>query len=122
VTHAGIAPSISPIFTTADRESLRESLIEAARGDNRIVAAALTGSRALGQEDEWSDIDLAFALRPDADRSDVIDDWTARMYQHGAVHYVDVIRGPAFYRVFLLANTLQVDLAFWPQSELASSC
>lgn len=113
-------PSRSPMFTTGDRESLREALIDAAHGDNRIVAAALTGSRALGQEDEWSDIDLAFALRRDADRSDVIDDWTARMYQHGAVHHVDVIRGPAIYRVFLLANTLQVDLAFWPQSEFGA--
>jgi len=108
------------MFTTADRDALRETLIDAARADNRIVAAALTGSRALGQEDEWSDIDLAFALRPDADRSDVIDDWTARMYNHGAVHHVDVIRGPAVYRVFMLANTLQVDIAFWPESEFGA--
>jgi hypothetical protein len=108
------------MFTTADRDALWESLIHEARADNRIVAAAITGSRALGQEDEWSDIDLAFAVGSDSDRRDVIADWTDRMYQHSAVHHVDVVRGPAIYRVFLLASTLQVDLAFWPQAEFGA--
>lgn len=108
------------MFSTAERDGLRESLIESARADDRIVAAAITGSRALGEEDEWSDIDLAFAIGRDANRSDVIADWTRRMYDHGTVHHVDVVRGPAIYRVFLLANTLQVDIAFWPDSEFGA--
>jgi hypothetical protein len=108
------------MFTPADRDAVRESLVAAAHADDRIVAAAVTGSRALDQEDAWSDIDLAFAVRGDADRSEVIADWTARMYGHGAAHHVDVVRGPAVYRVFLLANTLQVDLAFWPDTEFGA--
>lgn len=108
------------MFTPADRDAVRESLVAAAHADDRIVAAAVTGSRALDQEDAWSDIDLAFALAPDADRGQVLDQWTARMYQHGAVHHVDVIRGAALYRVFLLRNTLQVDVAFWPENEFGA--
>ncbi|MGH7869180.1 MAG: nucleotidyltransferase domain-containing protein, partial [Candidatus Dormibacteraceae bacterium] len=40
--------------------------------------------------------------------------------EHAAVHHVDVTRGVILYRVFLLANTLQVDLAFWPASEFGA--
>lgn len=105
------------MFTVPARDELREALVQAARSDGRITSAALTGSHALGQADAWSDIDLAFALAADADRQQVIGDWTARMYEWEAVHHVDVARGPALYRVFLLRNTLQVDLAFWPESE-----
>jgi hypothetical protein len=48
----------------------------------------------------------------------VIADWTELMYRkHGAVHHLDVVAGASIYRVFLLANTLQVDLAFSPASE-----
>lgn len=108
------------MFSIAERDALRESLIESARTDERIVAAAITGSRALAEEDQWSDIDLAFAIGRSANRTDVIADWTRRMYDHGTVHHVDVVRGPAIYRVFLLANTLQVDIAFWPDSEFGA--
>src|SRR4029077_14661528 len=45
-------------------------------------------------------------------------DWTQVMYdKHGAVHHMDVVAGASIYRVFLLPNTLQVDLAFSPASE-----
>lgn len=40
--------------------------------------------------------------------------------EHGAVHQVDVRRDPWVYRVFLLGNSLQVDLAFAPQADFGA--
>src|SRR5438128_10823377 len=104
------------MYTPEERERVRRELIAAARADPRITAAALTGSAAVGREDRWSDIDLAFGLSEDSQISSALDDWTARMYEeHGAVHHMDVRSGTWLYRVFMLANSLQVDLAFAPQ-------
>ncbi len=109
------------VFTSEGRDRLREALIAAARADGRIAGAAVTGSAAVGAEDRWSDIDLAFGLAAGVDPGPVAADWTDRMYRdHGAVHHVDVWRGPTLFRVFLLANTLQVDLAFWPAAEFGA--
>lgn len=48
----------------------------------------------------------------------VLSDWTTRMVRdHNALHHVDVLSGAWVYRVFLLPNSLQVDLAFAPASE-----
>ena len=105
------------MFSVEDRERLRDRLISAGRADARISGAALTGSAALGREDRWSDIDLTLCLSDDADRAAVIADWTEQMYgEHAAVHHLDVVHGEALYRVFLLDDTLQVDLSFWPQA------
>lgn len=109
------------MFTVAEREQVRDALIAAARADDRIAGAALTGSAASGAEDEWSDIDLAFGLTPAADLAEVLADWTALMYRdHGVVHHTDLTRGGTVYRVFLLATTLQVDLAFSPAAEFGA--
>ncbi|HEU4642575.1 MAG TPA: hypothetical protein VFS44_08980 [Gemmatimonadaceae bacterium] len=109
------------MFSPTDRETLRDALVATARDDPRLTGAALTGSAALGAEDEWSDVDLAFGVAASADRDRVIADWSARMYRdHGAVHHTDVARGSALFRVFLLENTLQVDLAFWPEGEFGA--
>lgn len=35
--------------------------------------------------------------------------------------HFDAWAGPALYRVFLLADSLQVDLSFWPQEHFAST-
>ena len=104
------------MFTPNHRAALRAELLEQAKADPRITAAAITGSAATGAEDEWSDIDLAFAhatpLEP------VLNDWTEKMYSHhAALHHTDLPFGPWLYRVFLLKNTLQVDLAFVPANE-----
>lgn len=109
------------MFTTDERQRLRDRLVSAARGDARITGAAITGSGAVGREDQWSDIDLALCLSADADTEQVVADWTARMYSdHAAVHHLDVYRGPTLYRVFLLASTLQVDIAFWSDAEFGA--
>lgn len=97
---------------------MREQLVAAADDDDQITAAALTGSATVGRQDRWSDIDLAFRLAPEADRAAVIADWTERMYgEPAAVHHVDVFIRQTVFRVFLLADTLQVDLAFWPDAD-----
>jgi predicted nucleotidyltransferase len=109
------------MFTPEDRERLRDVLVSAARADDRIEGAALTGSAALGAEDRWSDIDLALGLAADADLGEVMADWTEVMYRdHGAVHHLDIARRATVYRVYLLASTLQVDLAFSPAAEFGA--
>jgi hypothetical protein len=108
-------------FTPTERSGLREALVTAARSDARIAGAALTGSAAVGAEDEWSDIDLYLGLAPDTDQQAVLADWTAVMYaEHGAVHHTDVWRRATVYRVFLLESTLQVDIAFAPADEFGA--
>lgn len=109
------------MFTLRERERLRDALVAAARTDDRIIGAALTGSGARGAEDDWSDIDLALGLSDDADRSETLDAWTRRMYDdHDAVAHTDVSSRQTIYRVFLLRNTLQVDIAFAPRSEFGA--
>ena len=106
------------MYTVEDRLRLRTELLDDARNDARISGAAITGSGAEGREDPWSDVDLAFGVTEGAAVEDVLAGWTARMYQrHGAVDHVDVRAGAWIYRVFLLRNTLQVDLAFVPAAE-----
>jgi hypothetical protein len=110
------------VYTVEERERLRETLIATARADSRISGAAITGSAALGTGDRWSDIDLAFGISDPAGLRDALTDWTNVMYRdHGAIHHVDVNFGAAIYRVFLLANTLQVDLAFFPKEEFGAT-
>ena len=109
------------MFTPEDRTRLRDALIAAARADPRITGAALTGSAAVGAEDRWSDIDLALGVAAEADPGRVVADWTERLYREGgAVHHLDVYLGDTLFRVFLLANTLQVDLAFWPAAQFGA--
>jgi hypothetical protein len=106
------------IFTTDQRDRLRSSLLRYAADDPRISGAAITGSAAAEREDRWSDIDLAFGVANGADLPKVLSDWTAHMYeQHLALHHCDIRSGAWIYRVFLLPNTLQVDLAFVPAAE-----
>jgi len=110
------------VFTPQTREQLHETLIARARSDNRITAAAVVGSASIGREDRWSDIDLALGLAETAEMSEVIADWTEKMYHdHGAVHHLDVWRGPSCIRVFLLADTLQVDIAFRPPPDFRAT-
>jgi hypothetical protein len=106
------------MFTTEERARLRSDLLEYAASDRRISGAAITGSAAAGREDRWSDIDLAFGVGNAVELPTVLADWTAHMYhQHAALHHLDVKSGAWIYRVFLLASTLQVDLAFVPATE-----
>lgn len=103
------------MFTPEGRDRVLADLVAAARADSRISGAALTGSASVGRTDRWSDIDLALAVV--TDRDEVRAEWTDRMYRsYGAVHHLDL----DVFRVFLLADTLQVDIAFWPESEFGA--
>ena len=109
------------MFTSAERERIRAAIIERARDDRRITGVALTGSASVGREDAWSDIDLAFGVGRAADLAPTLADWSAYMYEtHGVVDHLDVASGAWIYRVFLLANTLQVDLGFAPASDFGA--
>ena len=80
----------------------------------RIAGAALLGSAARGDEDRWSDIDLALRLVPGAVPEAVADDWVARVAEtEQVVDHLDICASGALYRVLLLSSTLQVDLSFW---------
>jgi hypothetical protein len=106
------------MFTPGRRAALRTALLERAAADPRISGAAITGSAAVDREDRWSDIDLAFAVATADELPTVLADWTAHMSTaHAAVHHVDMRAGAWTYRVFLLPDTLQVDLAFVPAPE-----
>lgn len=110
------------MFTPEERQRLRDALVSLAETDGRITGAAVTGSAAVGSEDRWSDIDLALCVAPDGDLGQVVADWTDCLYaEHGAVHHVDVKWEATLFRVFLLASTLQVDLAFWPAAEFGAT-
>jgi hypothetical protein len=83
---------VALVFTPEERGRLRDALIAAARVDEHISGAALTGSASLGAEDRWSDIDLALGIAPEVEITAVIADWTASMYrdhQAGAPHGCD---------------------------------
>jgi hypothetical protein len=110
------------MYSIEERERLRETLVAIARADSRISGAAITGSAALGADDRWSDLDLAFGIADAARLGDALTDWTNVMYRdHGALHHVDVAFGAATYRVFILGSTLQVDLAFFPAAEFGAT-
>jgi hypothetical protein len=103
-----------PIFSPDDRERVRAELVSAAKNDANLAGAAHTGSVAAARLDRWSDIDLVLCVAPAASYETVVAEWTDRLYsRHDAVAHVDVMRGATLYRVFLLKNTLQVDISFW---------
>lgn len=109
------------IFTSEQREQLRDELVFAAQNDANLCSAAHTGSAASSRLDCWSDIDLALCLKPTASYNQVVEKWTKRLYKHHeAIAHVDVMRGTTLFRVFLLRDTLQVDIAFWKAEEFAA--
>lgn len=106
------------MFTAEERARLRSDLLEFGQRDARITGAAVTGSLAAESEDQWSDIDLAFGVSDGRDVPNILSDWTRHLYQATSVlHHFDLKSGSWTYRVFLFANTLQVDLAFVAASE-----
>ena len=106
------------MFTPEGRDGVRERLLEWARTDDRITAAAITGSGALGEEDGWSDIDLFFGVA--GDPSEVLEAWSEQLRRtFDTVGLFDLRSGAAIYRVFLLPSGLEIDLAFTPAAEFA---
>lgn len=109
------------MFTIEDRERIRSELLAFARTDPHLTGGAVTGSAAVSAEDRWSDIDLGFGVGEAAAIPQVLASWTSRMYErYEALHHLDVHAGSWIYRVFLLSNTLQVDLAFAPAEDFGA--
>jgi predicted nucleotidyltransferase len=103
------------VFDVVAREALRTRLVLRAQDDGQIAGAALLGSAARGEEDRWSDIDLALRLVPGAAPELVADAWIDVVAETElVVDHLDVHASGALYRVLLLGSTLQVDLSFWP--------
>jgi hypothetical protein len=101
------------VFTPEERCTVRDLLLERAQDDERITAAAVTGSGSHGAEDRWSDVDLYFGVADGTAREEALDDWTSFVYQElGALHHFDLDAGYAIYRVFFLPGGLEVDIAF----------
>ena len=102
------------MFSTAGREQVRERLIERARADPDIAAAALVGSTVAGG-DRWSGLHLTFGAAPGVPVAAVLERWTRDVAaEFGAVALFDLAVPPTVYRVFLLPGALQVDLSFAP--------
>lgn len=106
------------MFTVEERDRVRDRVLELASADERVVAAAIVGSLAHGEGDEWSDLDLTFGVAEGVPVAEVLDDFTRVMVEDfDAVTLVDLERGGTTYRVFLLPDWLQVDLSFTPAAD-----
>lgn len=105
----------------SDRHRLYVRLLELADNDARIVAAAVVGSLALGPDDQWSDLDLTFAVAEGVPVTAVREEWTARLAQEfGVSRLFDLQAGPSLYRVLLLPSCLQTDISFTPATQFGA--
>jgi hypothetical protein len=108
------------VFTPEERAQIRDRVFEVARADPRASGGAVTGSRSIGAEDRWSDVDTSFGVVDDADPREVLDDWTAELdREFHFVHHWDLVSGPTIYRVYLLPSTLELDIAVTPAGQFA---
>lgn len=100
------------MFSVEERESTRAQLIERARGDDDVVAAAFTGSSASGDLDQWSDIDMVLGVR--GEPGELAQTWTTwLLHQFNALHHWDLPSGSrSVIRVFLLPGCLEIDVTF----------
>ncbi len=86
-----------------------------ASSDPRVVGGAVLGSLAHDEGDEWSDLDLMFAVADDVPVTEVLEAWSrAVVREFDAVQLFDLPSGPIIYRVFLLPNCLELDLSLTP--------
>jgi hypothetical protein len=105
------------VFTVEQRDALVERVLGLGEEDERVAAGAVVGSLAVDARDRFSDVDLTFGVADRAQVADVLDDWTRLLIDElDAVPLVDLQRGPTTYRVFLLPDTLQLDLSMTPAS------
>jgi hypothetical protein len=109
------------MFSIEQRERVHDRLLEMARGDTRVVAAGVVGSRAGGGGDRWSDVDLTFGLAAGAGVDAVLADWTRAIEQEfGATRLFDLPFRSSIYRVFMLPGNLQLDISFTPGADFGA--
>ncbi|MEP6973357.1 MAG: hypothetical protein ABI869_04330 [Actinomycetota bacterium] len=105
------------MFTVDDRNHLRDWVLDRASTDPRLVAGAVLGSLAHDEGDKWSDLDLMFAVAEDVPVAEVQEAWSEALAREcNAAELFDLRSGPIIYRVFLLPNSLELDLSFTPAS------
>jgi hypothetical protein len=106
------------VFTVEQRGALREHVLRLGEEDERVVAGAVVGSLAVDGGDRFSDVDLTFGVADHVRVADVLDDWTRLLIDElDAVQLAVLERGPTTYRVFLLPDTLQLDLSMTPAAQ-----
>src|SRR3954453_17435286 len=108
------------MYRVEDRDRIRDLLIEKARADPLIVAAALVGSTVTGG-DRWSDLDLTFG----GARGVPVETGRGRGppgvgSELAGVVLFDLPVDATIYRVFLLPGALQVDLSFTPEEQFGA--
>jgi hypothetical protein len=109
------------MFTERDRNQVYDEVLQWARNDPRVVAAAVVGSLATQPGDRWSDLDLAFGIADETSVHDVLNVWSDRLAAaFDAAALFDLHSGGAVYRVFLLRGCLQLDLSFAPASQFGA--
>lgn len=109
------------MFNVQFREEVREKIISKAKGDNRIISAAVIGSYAKGTVDRWSDIDLTFGVNELFTIKELLRSWTDYvLYEFQGLVLFDVKSGSTIYRVFILPGCLQLDLSFSTASEFGA--
>ena len=106
------------MFTTEQRDHLRDYIISMAQNDPRVTAGALTGSIAADAGDERSDIDIAFGVTEGTSLEAILDDWMEALdREFGVLHYWDLPFRTSLYRVFLFPGGLELDVAVVPQKD-----
>jgi hypothetical protein len=76
---------------------------------------------AFGAGDNWSDIDVAFGIFDGNTLETVLQDWTQVIdREFGVLDYWDLPAGASIYRVFLLPDGLEVDVAVTPEREFGA--
>jgi len=106
------------MFTVEQRDALLERVLGLGLEDERVVAGAVVGSLAVDAGDRFSDVDLTFGVADGPQVADVLDEWARSLIDElDAVPLVDLQRGPTTYRVFLLRDTLQLDLSMTPAAQ-----
>lgn len=107
---------------TDERSRVQHRLIGMATEDPRITSAAVVGSLARGDGDQWSDLDLTFGVATGTPIDDVLRDWSSALVERfDAVRLLDLRSRNAIYRVFLLPSGLQVDVSFSPEADFAAT-
>jgi hypothetical protein len=109
------------MFTTEQRDQVRHRVMELARADQRVTGGAFTGSMAFGSGDRWSDIDVAFGITDGSSLEAVLHDWTQVLdREFSVIDHFDLRSDSSIYRVFLLQNGLEVDVAVTPGEDFGA--
>lgn len=109
------------MYTTEQRDQVRDYVLAVAKSDPRVTGGALTGSASVDAHDQWSDIDVAFGIADGNNLPDLLDEWTNFFErEYGVVHQWDMSAGPTQFRVFLLPNGLEVDIGLVPEHQFGS--